>query len=147
MAVDANGKQVAIALAGASAGLYLMTASGSFAPVLQLANPVALSFSNDATQLFAIDTASLQLAVVNLANFDFQMAPLAGLADPFALREGTNQKLYVASRSDRLLREYDLTSLQAVADLPLSFTPTGIQQFGANSFVVASRVPRDPLWL
>ncbi len=148
VAVDANGKQVAIALAGASAGLYLMTASGSFAPVLQLANPVALSFSNDATQLFAIDTASLQLAVVNLANFDFQMAPLAGLADPFALREGTNQKLYVASRSDRLLREYDLTSLQAVADLPLSFTPTGIEQFGANSFVVASRMlPTDPLWL
>lgn len=148
VAVDGNGKQVAIAMGGAAAGLYLMTASGSFAPVLQLANPVALSFSNDGTELFAIDTASMQLAVVNLANFDFQLAPIAGLADPFALREGANQKLYVASRSDRLLREYDLASLQAVTDLPLSFTPTGIEQFGPNSFLVGSRLlATDPLWL
>ena len=148
VAVNGNGKQVAIAMGGAAAGLYLMTAGGSFAPVLQLANPVALSFSNDGLKLFAIDTASMQLAVVNLASFDFQMASLAGLADPFALREDTNQKLYVASRSDRLLREYDLASLQAVTDLPLSFTPTGIEQFGPNSFLVGSRMlATDPLWL
>jgi len=148
VAVDGKGKQVAVAMQGAAAGLYLMTASGSFAPVLQLANPVALAFSNAGTELVAIDTASMQLAVVNLSSFDFQMASLAGLADPFAVREDTNQKLYVASRSDRLLREYDLATLQPMTDLPLSFTPTGIEQFGPNSFLVGSRMlATDPLWL
>src|SRR5579863_3088155 len=148
VAVDGTGKQVAIAIGGPAAGLYLMTASESFAPVLQLSNPVALSFSNDVTQLFAIDSASLQLAVVSLANFNFQTAPLDELADPFALREAANQKLYIASRSDRRLREYDLASLQAVADLPLAFTPTGIEQFGPNSFLIGSRLEAgDPLWL
>ena len=148
VAVDGTGKQVAIAIAGPAAGLYLMAASGSFAPVLQLSNPVALSFSTDGTQLFAIDAASLQLAVVSLANFHFQTAPLDGMTDPFALREASSQKLYVASRSDRLLREYDLASLQAVADLPLSFAPTGIEQFGPHSFLIGSRLQAgDPLWL
>jgi hypothetical protein len=148
VAVDGKGQQVAIALGGSAAGLYLMTASESFTPVLQLSNPVALSFSNDGTQLFAIDAASVQLAVVSLAGFHFQMAPLDGLADPFALREAADQKLYVASRSDRRLREFDLSSLQAVADLTLSFTPTGIEQFGPNSFLVGSRTQAtDPMWL
>lgn len=148
VAVDGKGQQVAIAIGGPAAGLYLMTASESFAPVLQLSNPVALSFSNDSTQLFAIDVASMQLAVVSLASFHSQMAPLDGLADPFALREAADQKLYVASRSDRRLRVYDLSNLQALSDLPLSFAPTGIEQFGPNSFLVGSRTQAtDPLWL
>lgn len=148
VAVDPAGKQIAIALDGRAAGLYLMAVGQPFALVLQLSNPVALSFSNDATQLFAIDSAADQLAVVRLPNFDFQMVSLAGLADPFAVRETAGQKLYVASRSDQLLREYDLASLQPVISLPLAFAPTGMDDFGANSFLVASRAQAsDPLWL
>ena len=148
VAVDPAGKQIAIALGGSAAGLYLMAGGQSFAPVLELSNPVALSFSNDGTELFAIDSASEQLAVVSLPGFNFQMVSLAGLADPFAVRETANQKLYVASRHDQLLREYDLSSLQPVIDLPLSFAPTAIDDFGANSFLVASRAQAsDPLWL
>ena len=148
VAVDATGKQLAIAIGGPSAGLYLMTASQSFAPVLQLSNPVALSFSTDGTQLFAIDAGSLQLAVVSLPDFHFQTVPLQGLADPFALRQASNRKLYVASRADRRLREYDLSSLQAVVDMQLAFAPTGIEQFGPNSFLIGSRLQAgDPLWL
>ena len=148
VAVDQTGKQIAIAMGGSAAGIYLQTAGQSFAPLLQLTNPVALSFSNDGTELFAIDAGSMRLAVVNLASAGSQMLPLAGLADPFALRETANQKLYVASRSDRLLREYDLSSLQPMTDLPLSFAPTGIDQFGANSFLIGSRTQaKDPLWL
>ena len=148
VAVDATGKQVAIAMSGAGSGLYLMTASQGFAPVLQLANPVALSFSSDGTQLFAIDSATKELAVLNLSSLNFQMTSLTGLADPFAVQSGASQRIYIASRADRLLRELNLATGQAATDLGLSFAPTGIQQFGPNSFVVASRAePGDPLWL
>ncbi len=146
VAVDGAGKQIAVAITGA--GLYLMTAGQPFAPVLQLSNPVALAFSSDGTELFAIDTASMQLESVNLQSLASQTAPLDGLADPIALRATANQTLYVASRSDRRLREYGLSSLQILAELPLPFAPTGIEPFGANSFLAASRFQAgDPLWL
>jgi len=150
VAVERQGSRIAIATSGSSAGIYLLSSDQSFSPLLQLARPAALSFSNDATQLFAIDAATKSLAVVTLANFSSQITPLDGLADPIAVRQaaGSDQRLYIASRTDRLLREYDMSSQQVVADLPLSFGPTGIDQFGTNSFLVASRLgPADPLWL
>jgi hypothetical protein len=148
VAVDTSGKQVAIAMSGAQSGLFLITAGQAFAPLLALANPVALSFSTDGTQLYAIDAATRQLAVLSPTSLAVQMTSLDGLADPFAVQPGAGQKIYVASRSDHLLRQYDASGIIAAPDLELSFTPTGIEQFGANSFVVGSRVqPGDPLWL
>jgi hypothetical protein len=148
VALDTSGKQIAVAIGGpgSASGLYVMTASQAFSRVLQLANPVALSFSTDATELLGIDAATKQLATVTLATLAFQMTPLDGLADPFAVQESA-QKIYIASRSDQLLRELTSTGGE-VADLPLGFSPTGIQPFGANSLLVASRIQAtDPLWL
>ncbi len=148
VAVDAAGKQIAVAMSGGHSGLYLMTASQGFAPMLPLANPVAVSFSTDGTQLFAIDAATRQLASLSLGSLAVQMTSLDGLADPFAVQPGAGQKIYVASRSDRLLRQLNAAGVPVASDLELSFTPNGIQLFGANSFVVASRIEAgDPLWL
>jgi len=146
VALDTTGAHIAIALSGGQSGVYLMTASQAFAPVATLANPVAVSFSTDGKQLFAIDAASKQLATVLLSNLSFQTAPLDGLADPFAVQESAS-RIYVASRSDRLVRELDASGTE-IADLRLLFSPTGILPFGANSLLIASRIQAtDPLWL
>ena len=146
VALDATGAHIAIAVSGAQAGVYLMTGSQAFSPVVSLANPVSVSFSTDGTQLFAIDAGSKQLATVRLSNLSFQTASLNGLADPIAVQESAS-RIYVASGSDRVLRELDASGNQ-IADLALSFSPTGIQPFGANSLLVGSRIqPTDPLWL
>jgi len=146
VAVDATGKRIAIAISGSQSGVYLMTGSQAFAPVISLANPVAVSFSSDGTELFAIDAAAKQLAIVNLSNLSFQMTALDGLADPFAV-QGSAAKIYIASRSDRVLRELD-TSGNELVDIPLSFSPRGIEPFGANSLLLSSRsMASDPLWL
>jgi hypothetical protein len=146
VALDTTGKRIAIGVLESQAGVYLMTGSQGFAPVISLTHPVAVSFSSDATELFAIDAAAKQLAIVNLSNLSFQMTALDGLADPFAV-QGSAAKIYVASRSDRLLREFDATGT-AMGDLPLSFSPRGIEPFGANSLLLASRsMASDPLWL
>jgi hypothetical protein len=147
VAIDSTGKRIAIAVSGSQSGVYLVTGSQGFAPIgPQLANPVAVSFSSDGTQLFAIDAGAKQLAIVNLSNSSSQMTALDGLADPFAV-QGSAARIYIASRSDRLLRELDASANQLV-DIPLSFSPRGIEPFGANSLLLASRsMASDPLWL
>ena len=148
VAVDGTGKQIAVAASGPGGGLYTLTASQAFAPILALANPVSLAFSNDGTQLFSIDAAGMQLAVVHLPGLDSQMIALTGMAQPFAVRQAADGSVYIAGRSDQVLRAYNLSSQQVVHELPLSFAPTGIEQFGANSFLLAPRAQaNDPLWL
>jgi hypothetical protein len=157
-ATDAAGKQVAVAItgqgvAGKNAGVFLFAAaSQSFQPLLALANPVALAFSSDSASLYAIDSATRELSVIDLASRGSQTFPLDGLADPFAVAPApataSTATVYIASRSDRILREYNLTSRQITADLALDFAPTGFDPFGRNSFLVASREhSTDPLWL
>ena len=148
VAVDSKQQQVAVAIGGGAAGVYLVAGTGNFTPLLQTGNPVALSFSTDGTQLFAVDAAGMQIAAVNLATFAFQMIPIKGVSDPFAVAQAAGQNVYVASRGDRTLQEYDLASGVLITQIPLSFAPTGIQQLGVNSFLLAARVrAADPLWL
>jgi hypothetical protein len=150
VAADQSGGQIAIGITGTSAGVYLLTQA--FAPLLQLSNPVALAFSHDGGSLFALDTSTMQLSILDLTSFNCQFLALQGLADPFAIRPALDSQnremVYVASRSDQLLREYDVSGQQVVADLPLYFSPTGVAEFGKNSFLVAARSrASDPLWL
>jgi len=161
VASDATGKQIAVAVtgegAGQSAGVFLFqAATQTFVPLHGLAHPVALAFSSDGTELFAIDSSTRQLSVINVASLSSQSIALNGLADPFAVSspaaapgiQTASQVIYVASRSDRILRELNLATQQVVADLPLNFVPTGLNEFGHNSFLVASRAQAaDPLWL
>ncbi len=152
VASDAQGKQLAVAVGGDTPGVYLATDGQSFNSVLALHGPAALAFSSDSASLFVLDIAALDLAVLNLASFDRQDIWLQGLADPFAIRPAADADghpmVYIASRSDRLLREYDVQSQQVAAELALYFEPTGIDVFGRDSFLLASRLhPADPAWL
>jgi hypothetical protein len=152
VAVDQSGVQIAVAITGGSAGVFSFSASQGFAPLLQLSNPAALAFSADGSSLLALDTSSMQLSILDLASFNSQSMPLGGLADPFAVRAAVDsqnrQIVYVASKSDQLLREYTISDQQPVTDLPLYFPPGVLSDFGKNTFVIAGRSqPSDPLWL
>ncbi len=153
VASDSAGKHIAAGITGQRSGVFLFeVASQTFVPLLALSKPVALAFSSDGSNLYAIDAATRQLSVINLASTSAQAISLEGLTDPFAVSAGpataSSQMIYIASRSDQILREYNLSSRQTIADLPLSFAPTGLQEFGHNSFLVASRArSADPLWL
>jgi hypothetical protein len=47
-----------------------------------------------------------------------------------------------------LFRIYDVSSFQVLAETPLDFAPSEIQDFGRNSFVLAPRSSAtSPLWL
>ncbi|MGD0437571.1 MAG: hypothetical protein ABSB86_14010 [Bryobacteraceae bacterium] len=150
---DAKGKQIAVAVTGSSPGVFLFeAATRTFQALLPLSSPAALAFSGDGTELYAIDSSTKQLSAVKVANLGSQTVSLAGLANPFAVRcaplTSAGQVVYVASRGDQILREYNFTSRQTVADLPLSFAPAGLDEFGRNSFMVAPRASAsDPLWL
>jgi len=150
VAADGSGKRVALAFGGSDAGVFLVPADAlsSFQPLAKLANPVALSFSSDSSELFAIDASTRQLSVIGIAAPSSRTVSLDGLADPFALRASAAGVIYIASGSDKILREYSLSSQQTIADIPLSFKPTGLDGFGRNSWMVGSRLRAgDPLWL
>jgi hypothetical protein len=152
VASDPQGKRIAIAVSGAAGGVYLTSDSQSFIPVLQSPTVIALSFSADGTNLYALDNAVPELAVVDLNTFSSQNLPLDGLSNPVAIRPDQDtqarQVVYVASGSDRLLRIIDVASQQVSADVSLNVAPTGIDALGPHSFVIASRSERDqPLWL
>lgn len=153
VASDAAGKQIAVAITGRNAGVYLLqAATHAFVPLVELSNPIALTFSSDSADLLVIDSATRQLSVINVASRSSQEVSLEGLAHPFAVRAApataSSKVIYVASRGDQILREYDLLTQHTIADVSLNFTPTGLEEFGRNSFLVASRARAiDPLWL
>ena len=152
VAANTQGSQIAIGISAGKGGVYLMKDHQAFTPVFQTANPAALSFSSDNATLLALDGASRQLFELNLGNLSFQTVPLDGLADPFAVgavQDSQKRRLiYVASRSDRVLRIIDPAAAPALIDIPLAFAPTGLEDFGRNSLLLASRArDSDPLWL
>jgi hypothetical protein len=152
VAVDAQGKLIAAGFSGDAGALYQSSDGKTFTSLKSVANPAALSFSTDGSTLYALDTSVPQVIAVNLANRGFQNISLNGLANPMAIQavedSENRQLLYVAAASDRLVRILDVASQQIVTDVPLGFQPTCLDQFGANSFVVASRSQAaNPLWL
>ena len=152
LATDTQGKQIAVAVSGPNAGVYLSTGSQSLIPVLRLSDPVALAFSDDAATLYALDGASAQLSAVTLANFSSRTFALQGLRDPFAIGFGRDASglpvIYAAGRGERFLEVYSLQSGGSPTRIVLAFQPTGLEAFGPASFVIAARMkPDDPLWL
>jgi len=152
VASDPQGKRIAIAVSGATGGLYLTSDSQSFVPVLQAPNISALSFSADGSSLYALDNSIPELAVVDLNTLSSQTLPLDGLSNPVAISADKDaqgrQIVYIASGSDQLLRIVDVASQQKLADLSLNAAPAGLDVLGVHSFVIAARADgTQPLWL
>ena len=151
LAVASDSKAAHIAIGIAGAGVFEMTDGQGFVPLVSIAQPISLAFSDDDATLYGIDGASHQLSEVRVADFTSQRWALDPLQDPIAVRSATgasNAKLiYVAGRSDRLLLAMDASSHQTVATIPLSFQPTLLDPLGRSSFVLGSRVDgHDTLW-
>jgi len=153
VAADALGKHIAAgvtAVEGDAGAVYQSSDGQTFTKLVPIAKPIALSFSSDAGTLYVLDSSVPQVTAVNLSNQGDQNISLAGLAAPVAIQAVENsqstQLLYVAAAS--VLRILDIQSQQIVTDVPLSFQPTSLDQFGSNSFVVAARTQASkPLWL
>ena len=152
VASDTTGATIAIGIAGgASSGIFEVSDGQGFVPILSLAQPVALSFSDDGGTLYGIDGAALQLTEMKMADLTSQRWALGALQDPIAVRSATGASnarvIYVAGRSDRLLMTMDASSHQTIGTIPLSFQPTSLEPLGRRSFVLGSRVNgHDPLW-
>ena len=152
IAADASGKRIAIGIAGVSGGVYLITDGGGPVPVMAGQKPIALAFSSDGSELYALDSATLQLTALQLGDFTSYSFSLDGLTDPIAIkpaRDAANRRqLLVAGRRDNLLRIYDAASRQIVTDVALDFPPSDLGDFGRDSLLLAPRRSGgDPLWL
>jgi len=152
VAADLDGKKIAIAMRGPKGGVFLNMASQKFVPLLAMENPMALSFSEDGSDLYALDGTALKLSSITIGNSSLRVLPLTGLKDPFAIRAGHDTSnrpvVFVASLKDQRVGVYNPTSEKIQTTIHLGFKPTGLQDLGPNSFVIGSRSkPGDPLWL
>jgi len=152
IAADANGKLMAAGFSGEDGAVYLSSDGQTFNKLAAVGQPVSLSFSTDSATLYVLDGSASQVIALSVASGGFQTIPLAGLASPVAIQavedSGNHAQLYIAAAGDRLVRVLDVASQQIVTDVPLSFQPTCLDQFGSNSFVVAARSEAArPLWL
>jgi hypothetical protein len=155
IAVDAQGKQVVVAVSGDHSGdpggVY-QAVGQSFTPLASMTNPVSLSFSSDGQTLYALDAATVQVSAVNLGGHGIQTLALPGMTNPIAIQsfeDSQNQPmLYVAGGSDRIVRILNVQSQQILTDVAVNFQPTSLAPFGSGSFVLASRAQSTkPLWL
>jgi hypothetical protein len=152
VAVDAQGKVIAAGISGDAGAAYQSSDGQTFDKLASAANPISLSFSTDSTTLYVLDSSAPQVIAVTVASGGLQTIPLAGLANPMAIQAGVdsanNEQLYIAAAGAPLVRILDVATQQIVTDIPLSFQPTCLDQFGSNSFVVASRSQAArPLWI
>lgn len=149
IAADKPAKQVAIAMPG---GVFLNNSSQKFIPLAKIVKPVALAFSEDGANLFVVDRSAPALIAIRLSDWSSQTYSLSGLRDPFALRAGLDAAhqplIYIASHSDGVFAIYSPAAEKIVSTFHLRFHPTGIEDFGRDSFALSSRIkPGDPLWL
>jgi hypothetical protein len=152
VAVNADGKQIAIGTRGAQGQVYLNESNQNLIPLAKIDDPISLSFSENGANLYALDGVALKLAVVTISNWSSQVLPLPELRDPLAILAGhdaANQPVvFVASGKDRLVGVYNPASQKMETTVRLGFLPTGLQDLGRNSFVIGSRMKsEDPLWL
>jgi hypothetical protein len=152
VALDAHGTQVALGVTGERAGVYVSTDRRGFVLLLRTSHPSSLSFSDDGSELYAIDESNADLSAVNLRNLSVRSNSLTGLQDPFAIKFGRDASglavVYVASRKNRHFRTYTATNQRLMGDIALSFIPTRIDELGTKSFLLSSRTKAgDPLWL
>jgi hypothetical protein len=151
VAADMPGQQIVVAVSGENGAVY-QSANGQFTHLASMQKPISLSFSSDSRTLFALDAATAEVTAVTLSSRGLQTLALPGIANPIAIQSladsQNRQLLYVAGGSDRMVRVLDVASQQIVTDVPLIFQPTGLDPFGSNSFVLASRSKSaNPLWL
>jgi hypothetical protein len=152
VASDVDGKQIAIAMHGPKGGVYLNTSKQEFIPLAKFSNPIALSFSENGSNLYVLDGASLALTAITISDWNSQVLPMTGLRDPLAILAGydnaNHEVIFIASGTDRLVGVYNLASQKMEATVHLGFQPTGLQGFGRNSLVIGLRSrPENPLWL
>ena len=150
--VDPKGKLIAAGFGGDTGTVYQSSDGENFNRLATVAKPISLSFSADGGTLFVLDGSALQVIALTVPGGGLQTIPLAGLENPLAIQAAQDstghQQLYIADGGQRMVRILDVATQQIVTDVPLSFQPTCLDQFGSNSFVVAARSQAaHPLWL
>src|ERR1022692_374109 len=88
VAADLDGQQIAIAVHGPKGGVYLTKSNQEFIPLAEMANPIALSFSENCANLYALDGGGLKLAVITISDWTRSEEHTSELQSPLAILAG-----------------------------------------------------------
>ena len=85
-ALSPRAERTVLGIVGETSGVFELTASQNFVPLLALLKPVSLAFSGDGGTLFALDRERREVSALNWQDRTAQVWPVTSLADPVALR-------------------------------------------------------------
>jgi hypothetical protein len=135
LAVDSRA-HVAVAVSGASSGLYRLPVSGEPALLTSVLKPADAKFNADGSALYVLDDVSRRIAVLpgSLEGGDFQVLPSADV-DGFSLSADATQ-LYLAKHGEAFVQVYDTSSQAVIAELPVDFQPAAIEPISKSTFLL-----------
>jgi hypothetical protein len=149
LAADPLSGLAAVALTGRGRSqLYFIQEGVAPGFLMTLNVPAAAAFGTD-DSLYVADSGTRQVwAIRNLSQaplIQLLLSSTDGITQPAALALD-NQYLYLADRSDMVLRVYSLLTLQKVDELALDTAPSSLARFSTSSFLVnAQRNPGEPV--
>jgi hypothetical protein len=149
VAVSAGGEHVIFAIIGDHAGVYELTPSGNFVPVLVTANPAAVAFALDGKTLLAADASARTVSEVTLSSGLVQTWSIDAVQDATGLQSGRDESgqavVFIADRAGKAIFAYGTTSHAISKQIELAFAPTQISAMGSGGFQLTSRTTEDDL--
>jgi hypothetical protein len=140
LAVDSRGR-LAVAVSGASSGLYRLPLSGEPALLTSVLKPADAKFNAGGSALFVLDDVTKRIAVLpgSLDAGDFKVLPSADV-DAFSVSADGTQ-LFLAKHGEPSVQVYDTSSQAVIAELPIDFQPAAIEPISKSTFLL--REQRD----
>jgi hypothetical protein len=142
---------IVLAIAGEHAGVYELTETGNFVPVLRGVNPAAMAFAADGDTLLVADAAAHAISQVSLTTGLMQIWAIDAVQDPSGIQFGRNESglpvVYIADRTGKALFAYDASSHALAGAVELAFSPTQLEPIGNGSLQLTSRMnEEDVVW-
>lgn len=140
LAVSPSGLMV-IAVSGASAGLYMVSADGSLTPVAAMDDPRAIAFTLDGQGLYALDAKSMRiLEVRNIAEggVAFPFADLSGAGSQFIdlAVSADGKSLYLAGTGSDSVRVFETAGHTQTAEFALDAPPTSLRNLSNSVYLL-----------
>ncbi len=147
--VAVSNKHVALAITGDHSGVYELTETGNFVPLLRSVNASAMTFASDGDTLLVVDAGARAVTEVSLTTGLVQAWPIDAAQEAAGIQLGRDENgqavVLIADHGAKALLSYGATSHSLTGQVDLTFAPTQLEAVGNGSYQLTSRMSEEDL--